>query len=437
MILISFSHENIIINNAIFSFLSMKAVCTLDSAVCNQDRDGFLRCIGNQVFEESIEICGGNLEGAVRRRPRYHRKNTQQTYNWMALRNVKIRNISVDLSSTEFSLTELELVTKFIQNNRYHLRHLKIVMHRALLQAVSQFDFLNCKRFTIAPSTCVWDSGERLTDDLLIKILRITNGLVALDVPVTTDLTYMAFQLLFQRFPKLHSLSIGAFNVVSQGIKYATHIKQIITVYVASFAELESIVQLAPNLVHLTIEQIFTEPVNSAELMHSALDRLVNNCGKKLRWFQITTKQVTDSVIATVALNCVNLTHINLNFSSISGRGLQLLARSCPKLAVVLCKSTKADDSGFKSLILQCNDLQVVDFSFCTNITDVSSHAAAKYCNKLIFVSFQGCNVSNRHTRRLLKGNRMLRNVSYQDNLGSSYGLLQDCFPTWDKQLHG
>ena len=103
--------------------------------------------------------------------------------------------------------------------------------------------------------------------------------------------------------------------------------------------------------------------------------------------------EVIDDFAIAIAVNCPNLTSLNVSFCHIlTDVAILAIAVNCPNLTefdVSYCRNLT--DVSILAIAEHCSNLTDLDVSLCDNLTDVSIQAIAEHCSNLTNLHVGGC----------------------------------------------
>jgi len=106
-------------------------------------------------------------------------------------------------------------------------------------------------------------------------------------------------------------------------------------------------------------------------------------------------EQITDVGIDAMAMLCKSLQYIKVSSCyNVSTQGFASLAQYCPGLLRIQADWTSVDDSTLEALGRRCAELQHLDLTGVTDVTDVGLIALApgdRYVGEVSPISWQGC----------------------------------------------
>ena len=140
------------------------------------------------------------------------------------------------------------------------------------------------------------------------------------------------------------------------------------------------------------VEQVFLEGMQWLSV--EATSRLGDFC-PQLRLLNLARcDSCCDQAAANIARMCKLLSYVNVSSClNVSSVGISAFIENCPHLSVLCCHSLPHIDphgTTFSRLHL-CRSLQVLDVSYCEDISDQSLTFVAQYCPGLVFLDISGC----------------------------------------------
>ncbi|ERM95580.1 F-box/LRR-repeat protein 3 [Amborella trichopoda] len=220
-----------------------------------------------------------------------------------------------------------------------------------------------------------------INDDGLVTLKKGCRSLKTLDISNCRNVTHIGFSSLINGVAFLGRLTLAYSTAVINGINDCLrslpklHTIKLDDSHVTS-SGLKAIGECCPLLRELSLSKC--KGVND-----EGISSLAPKC-KELRKLDITCcGEITKISIASISQSCTRLSSLKMECCSlVSGEAFVLLGQRCHFLEEVDFTSNEIDDEGLKSLS-NCSELICLKIGICLNITDKGLSYVGSSCSKL------------------------------------------------------
>ena len=140
-----------------------------------------------------------------------------------------------------------------------------------------------------------------------------------------------------------------------------------------------------PNLTEIDV-------VGSTNVTDDSIVMLTEQCDK-IRSIGLCNTSITDRAVHNISIKYPNLTFIDISACfNVTDDAVFDIANHCPNLTTInLCSCFNISDDSVIALSTQCVKLTIVYLSLCFNLTDVAVMFLAKHCTKLTCIDISHC----------------------------------------------